>query len=171
MSKQTLLILLVFLWSNLLIAQDHNVSVSSYTLEDGLSHNQINWIHKDKQGMLWIGCFNGINRYDGQEFKYVAKVDFAHVDMMDIMEDEEGDLWLIEGRESNNLFFFNTITEEVKTFEEKFGANPPFQKEQFLNAVVLPNQTILVTLENNPCISFNLKDKTKKHKGIGDDVR
>jgi signal transduction histidine kinase/ligand-binding sensor domain-containing protein/DNA-binding response OmpR family regulator len=34
-----------------------------------LSHNNVTYIHQDQLGFLWIGTFNGLNKYDGYSFK------------------------------------------------------------------------------------------------------
>ncbi|MBX3239049.1 MAG: response regulator [Chitinophagaceae bacterium] len=38
-------------------------------LSNGLSHNQVNTIHKDSRGFMWFGTMSGLNRYDGYNFK------------------------------------------------------------------------------------------------------
>ena len=35
---------------------------------DGLSHNQVLSILQDRQGFMWFGILEGLNRYDGYEF-------------------------------------------------------------------------------------------------------
>ena len=37
--------------------------------EDGLSENVVYAIHQDHHGYLWIGTWDGLNRYDGYTFK------------------------------------------------------------------------------------------------------
>jgi len=93
--KHYFLLLLLLIFSNPLFSQGYNPTVTRYGLEDGLSHNQINWVHKDREGILWVGANNGINRFDGKEFKMVAKENFFRVTHTQfVFEDNENDLWI-----------------------------------------------------------------------------
>jgi ligand-binding sensor domain-containing protein len=40
-----------------------------YSTENGLPHNSIESIARDKTGFLWIGTWDGLSRFDGYEFK------------------------------------------------------------------------------------------------------
>ncbi|MCT7943141.1 EAL domain-containing protein [Shewanella holmiensis] len=40
-----------------------------FTVDEGLSQNTVTSFVKDKQGYVWIGTINGLNRFDGKEFK------------------------------------------------------------------------------------------------------
>jgi ligand-binding sensor domain-containing protein len=39
-----------------------------YTTEDNISNNRFQTICEDKNGFIWIGTENGLNKYDGYEF-------------------------------------------------------------------------------------------------------
>lgn len=39
------------------------------TTEDGLSYRWVMSMHQDSKGYMWIGTYNGLNRYDGYEFE------------------------------------------------------------------------------------------------------
>jgi ligand-binding sensor domain-containing protein len=46
-----------------------NLKFTSYTTKDGLPHNAIYGLIKDKKGFLWVGTDFGISRFDGKTFK------------------------------------------------------------------------------------------------------
>ncbi|MDG2392316.1 MAG: two-component regulator propeller domain-containing protein, partial [Thalassotalea sp.] len=41
-----------------------------FSTEQGLSQSSVYSIAQDKEGFLWIATQDGLNRYDGYEFKY-----------------------------------------------------------------------------------------------------
>ncbi len=44
-------------------------SLQTYVGEIGTSHRSVSSIARDKDGFMWFGTWNGINRYDGKVFK------------------------------------------------------------------------------------------------------
>jgi len=116
--QQFFLILFFFTCYLSIHAQHYISNVTHYDQEDGLSHNQIRWMFKDQRGVMWMGAINGINRFDGQEFKLVEEMDFFNVSNYNVIEDKEHDLWLKE--EDHGLTFFNTLSESRKSFEENY---------------------------------------------------
>src|SRR4030095_249970 len=49
--------------------QRFNFALEQFTTDNGLSHESVISITKDKDGFLWIGTANGLNRFDGISFK------------------------------------------------------------------------------------------------------
>ena len=39
------------------------------TITDGMAHDGVTSIIEDKNGYIWIGTYDGLNRYDGYECK------------------------------------------------------------------------------------------------------
>ncbi|MEP7322935.1 MAG: histidine kinase [Saprospiraceae bacterium] len=73
--------------------------------ENGLSNNDVYFMHRDSRGFLWLGTLNGLNRYDGSNVK-VYKSPFAGIDgvnIKNIIEDRKGNLWV--GSESSLNFY------------------------------------------------------------------
>lgn len=56
----------LFLSFGTLKAQEYNFS--NITLHDGLPSSQINCIHQDSEGFIWIGTNEGIKKYAGKSF-------------------------------------------------------------------------------------------------------
>src|SRR4051812_12546372 len=45
------------------------LSVQRYSLDDGLSQAAVNTIAQDAEGFMWFGTEDGLNRFDGYEFR------------------------------------------------------------------------------------------------------
>ena len=67
----------------------------------GLSHNRLFCIYQDRQGFMWFGTDNGLNRYDGYSFT-VYKPDpgdpnnhMAHSTVWDMLESRTGEIWFV----------------------------------------------------------------------------
>jgi signal transduction histidine kinase/ligand-binding sensor domain-containing protein/DNA-binding response OmpR family regulator len=67
--------------------------------EDGLSQNTAFSILFDSKGFMWIGTYNGLNRYDGFEFKIYRSSsengnNFTNNRVIKLWEDRKGFIWL-----------------------------------------------------------------------------
>lgn len=49
-----------------------NINPEKLTVDDGLSQGFITSIVQDREGFLWFGSSNGLNRYDGREIRVFA---------------------------------------------------------------------------------------------------
>ena len=63
-----LLVLILVLRFPLVDAQNELLKFENYSKDNGLLHSQILSIYQDKQGLLWIGSYGGLNRFDGTNF-------------------------------------------------------------------------------------------------------
>src|SRR5690242_4020943 len=61
------IILLLFLFSKLTIAQKKLV-YNRFSIEDGLATSDVKSVAQDKQGFIWVGTSNGLQKYDGNKF-------------------------------------------------------------------------------------------------------
>lgn len=66
----------------------------------GLSNSSVNTIFQDSQNLLWIGTWDGLNRYDGSSFK-IFRPDFNNENSLNnqvilkVTEDESGLIWIL----------------------------------------------------------------------------
>lgn len=80
-------------------AQHPDITFKNLSVEDGLSHATAHHIMQDKYGFIWISTRDGLNRYDGQNFKV-----FKHIPGNDnslsantiwlTHEDTDGLIWI-----------------------------------------------------------------------------
>ena len=78
-------------------AKEHYV-IQHYSIKEGMSQNTVMAIMQDKQGFMWFGTWDGLNRFDGYEFetfKAMNNGEKAHVNnrVVVIYEDEAEQLW------------------------------------------------------------------------------
>ncbi|WP_162818002.1 two-component regulator propeller domain-containing protein [Niabella yanshanensis] len=71
-----------------------------FTSEDGLSHRMVSTMLKDDDGFMWFGTWNGINRFDGKNFKSFKTSALGsqriHNDRVrQVVDDHKGFLWII----------------------------------------------------------------------------
>lgn len=72
MYRKLIYILLTFIFLHMGLCGNGQITITDLTRitrEDGLSDNNIKGITQDERGYLWIATENGLNRYDGKEFK------------------------------------------------------------------------------------------------------
>ena len=97
-----------------------------FGVEQGLSQSVIYTIFQDSKGFLWIGTHDGLNRYDGYEFKkyYNNPLDsnsMAENIVYHIQEDAQGYLWI---KTIHYLHRFNPKTNQFTKFKIPAKAAP-----------------------------------------------
>ncbi|MGC4101329.1 hybrid sensor histidine kinase/response regulator transcription factor [Ferruginibacter sp.] len=81
------------------LAQPPKCKVEYFSTEQGLSHGTISEILKDREGFMWFGTWDGINRFDGRNFasfksstgEMAQRGDYR---IAQLVEDQLGYLWI-----------------------------------------------------------------------------
>lgn len=97
--RTTILIVLLIFNSIVSIIFSQSFDFSHLNNSNGLSNNQVECIFKDSRGFMWFGTNQGLNRYDGQNFKVYkhnrkdpTSIPFDRISY--IQEDAKERLWL-----------------------------------------------------------------------------
>lgn len=74
-------------------------SFSNFTIENGLSQNSVISITQDKSDFLWFGTRQGLNRYDGHQFKIYRNNladngSLSNNEVSSLLTDSEGTVWV-----------------------------------------------------------------------------
>jgi ligand-binding sensor domain-containing protein len=72
-------------------------------IEQGLSNNSVRCIFQDHDGYIWFGTYDGLNRYDGYEFKVFRNklndsASLPHNYIYAINEDHHHNIWIGTGQ-------------------------------------------------------------------------
>ena len=103
--KKTLLFFSILI-SIGLSAKKYNIT--NLTNNDGLSNSSINNIYQDSNGLMWFGSWDGLNVYNGREFK-VFKPEPANAQSIsnniirDIVEENKSIHWVATDRGINRM--------------------------------------------------------------------
>lgn len=111
-----MLILSVLVFSTTL--WDHTndgIKFEHISIEHGLSQGTISCIIQDNRGFMWFGTENGLNRYDGHEFKpYTSDSNnldtLSHNLVISIFKEQSGILWI--GTQGGGINKFDPKTEK-----------------------------------------------------------
>jgi len=92
-----------------------------YSVEDGLSEGVALTMHQDREGLMWFGTFDGLNRFDGYSFKvyksgFNSSYGLTNNRVDRITEDDLGHLWIMNN--DGEVYRMNTRTEEFINFNE-----------------------------------------------------
>ena len=97
---------LIIIFSTAIFPQDGGVEFTHLTAQDGLSMNRVTKIIQDKRDLIWIGTGNGLNMFDGYNFKVFMPVpsdsnSISTYFINDICEDKEGYIWIATAKGLN----------------------------------------------------------------------
>ncbi|MDQ0967221.1 ligand-binding sensor domain-containing protein [Flavobacterium sp. W4I14] len=108
----------IFLHLSVFAQREPTLLFKHLTLEDGLSDPTIRALHTDKDGFLWIGTENGLNRFDGKtciNYKRKNNADpFPGNYITNIIEERNGDLIIGSQR---NLVKYDRIKDNFKRYD------------------------------------------------------
>lgn len=100
-----------------------NVRFRHLSVEEGLSQEAVHAILQDRQGLIWLGTQDGLNRYDGYEITVFNNdpadpTSLSNGWIWSLLEDSRGNLWI--GTDGGGL---NRILPDGRSFEH-FVSDP-----------------------------------------------
>ncbi|MDC7235186.1 MAG: two-component regulator propeller domain-containing protein [Spirochaetales bacterium] len=135
-----LLFLLISAYNNLHSSEDNTGSIRfrNYTVEEGLSTNTVYTSFQDRNGFLWFGTQDGINRFDGLEFEAVAPLSPVGNGLIyEILEGSNGDILIAS---ISGLFVYSKKTERVELYHSELKG------QEVRTLLPLPDNRIILSL-------------------------
>jgi len=106
--------------------QNANTHFRYLTTAQGLSQNNVTCILKDKQGFMWFGTLDGLNKYDGYSFTVYRNdpdnvQSLGHNYIQTIFEDKKGRLWI--GTREGGLSLYNRQLDNFANYQNVAGSS------------------------------------------------
>lgn len=123
-------------------AQSKNLIFNNINIEQGISQSTIEDIFQDSEGYIWLGTNDGLNRYNGYEFKIYNYEEYqnsiSHNGITDITEDKYGNIWVNTVSGVNKI---NKKTEKISNYTE---INGKIKEDSTTEIIVTKDNNILV---------------------------
>lgn len=110
----------------------HDLYFRHYTNKQGLSHNTVYCALQDKKGFMWFGTDDGLNRFDGHQFRIYRYNSYDPESLpndriISLFEDSTGRIWVCTY--SHTCYYdYQTDTFHPLTFSDSNNAPEYFQQ-------------------------------------------
>ena len=123
-------------------AQSKNLIFNNINIEQGISQSTIEAIFQDSEGYIWLGTNDGLNRYNGYEFKIYNYEEYqnsiSHNGITDITEDKYGNIWV------NTVSGVNKINKKTEEISNDTEINGKIKEDSTTEIIVTKDNNILV---------------------------
>jgi signal transduction histidine kinase/DNA-binding response OmpR family regulator/ligand-binding sensor domain-containing protein len=114
------------------------IADTKYSLEQldntkGLSNSSVNCIFQDSENLIWIGTWDGLNRYNANDFKIFRpelnnESSLSNQVILKIDEDDKGKIWILTIHGINQ---YDKKTDKFKRYYFSRENNPPLSESEF----------------------------------------
>ena len=144
----TSILIMSLMYSTLSACVYINQKISS---TDGLSNSAISIIHKDSNGVMWFGSWDGLNRFDGKNIHIFKsnKKDPSSISsnvIIDIIEPSRGVLWINTTKGINK---FNTFTRTFTRYFDTEKENTSGSSKTYQMALGVQNLVLCYSDKNS----------------------
>lgn len=138
-----------------------NLQFNHITAKDGLSSNLVTCVVEDKQGFIWIGTSNGLNRWDGYRFKKFFHNDsdsssLIHNAVQTLFCDSHGRLWIAT---ESGVSCYITAENRFVNYDTKF--KPPFYINNNSSVRIYEDENKTIWLTNERDVIYRVTDDMK----------
>ena len=134
-----LFVLITFIGSKL--NSQNKLYFDHLTTKNGLSQNDVNCIYQDQQGFLWFGTHDGLNKYDGYEFKTY------NLDPNDENSINSNLIFSIAGDKNDNLWI-GTSDKGINYFDKNLQKFAAFEHDENNPSSLSDNRVIFVFVDS-----------------------
>lgn len=143
---------LFFLFATHNIASQTQAIFKRIDQSNGLSSNRITGIIKEKDGFVWIGTGNGLNRYDGKEFKIYNSNNSSleSNNISDILLDKKGRIWV--ATQGGGLNLYDHLSDDFIVYKNDVNNPTSLPSNQLYKLFEDSNENLWIGSENGLCL-------------------
>ena len=167
--KRWNLLVVLFLFGQIVFAQPADIQFEHYGTSDGLANMAVQDIYQDRLGFLWIATWDGLSFYDGQKFTNYNRIPFdttsiSENDIKSITEDGDGNIWVATNhginRFSRNTGSFTRFLPgpDPTKIPKRFGAKVFFDGDLWVGL----NSSRFLNRYDQDCNGFDKIEKESK---------
>jgi signal transduction histidine kinase/ligand-binding sensor domain-containing protein len=150
------LVAFIFISNNFCFAQE-NIRFERISVNEGLSQSDVKSFVQDKFGFLWVGTRDGLNKYDGVEFrKYTRnKSDSTSLyfnKILDLEMDLSGDIWI------SSTGGISVYDYQKDKFQNFFPSDKALQDAD-INHILLTGENTALLSTSKGLINFDRKQR------------
>src|SRR5690606_10003298 len=102
-----------------LLSHGQSYYFKHYQVEDGLSNNAVFSSLQDHRGFLWFGTLDGLNRFDGYQFRVFRhdtedSTSIGNNNIQCLSEDQNHNIWV---GTTEGMFIYDPLKEEFRRFK------------------------------------------------------
>ncbi len=137
-------------------AQNRFINIKHYSIDNGLSQNYTTDICQDKSGFIWIGTQDGLNRFDGYEFKTFRqnpanKYSISDNYIINLFASDDSLLWIVN---NSGLEVYNHKTNQFRSvLKNKQSKNSTYSTN--IKTVEVDKEGIVWLRTTESIIEFN----------------
>ncbi|MDR5586764.1 ligand-binding sensor domain-containing protein [Clostridium aquiflavi] len=141
----------------------NNINFKSISIDDGLSQSSVEDIFQDSRGYIWIGTHDGLNKYNGKEFKVYKYEENSNNSISSnsitvIKEDKSGNLWV---GTANGLSKINLKDDTIENYYDK-ESQGNLSNYNICDILITNDQKILVATADGLNIYNENEDKFER---------
>jgi len=149
--------------SSVTFAQQQRFEFNRISIDQGLSQSTVYCITQDSLGFMWFGTEDGLNRYDGFEFKTFLNnphdsTTISNNRIMALFEDSNRNLWV--GTLGGGLNFYNKKDETFTAFKNIPGNSKSLSSDIVMSVAQDPHGNIWVGTAGGGLNILDAKSKT-----------
>jgi len=134
----------------------NNMEFSRISVDDGLNNSIVYQIIQDKDGILWFGLHDGIDKYNGYDFIHYDLNDVTpekkrgHHPVTSIYKKNEREFWLGSGR---SLYYYNIAKDDFEIGLDELSSDEPVNQ---INNLLFLNDSICMIGSTSGVFRYNI---------------